>query len=546
MAAIKAVRSQKGLGRGARLLGALVLPLAVLPALAIGTQQAGASTPTLAGEQFVAGDGDPSTTFAMTNVICATSPSGASSFDFSGHGTATGPIPGTFDESGSVSFVGSAPSPLTMTVSFSLYDTNGNLAAQGSVSPGNVPVIGPNGDCGVPPGQMHVVGPTEHNVTFVQSGTTEQIGGNLTMSNDNPSPPPPGKFMIDNFIPVPPPQGTVAGTVTGTGGVLLAGSGVAAVPTGHQFSNPPQPDERTAGADPSSGQYSLSLSPGTWDMIGYANLGQFTSNPVTGVVVTAGQTITENFVIRVATVSGTVTDRNGTAVPNSGVVACPAPATIDCPNHLFAFADPSGHYTLDVPPGSYNVAGFALAYPSPTVLSPVVQVTVTSGQAITENFVLPLPPVAGTPISMGPQAMEGDLKVAPGTTLKTGYDFTMPGSHPAATVSFVGPAVNFQATCVSGTGGGTITVPMSDASYPDPQNSSAWYPSGDQSNAATYQGSTTVPDLCGGGLVRLQKGGTFTAGVASTDTTNKVNVRWHYSANNSAGGWSGTLGVIPS
>ncbi len=31
-------------------------------------------------------------------------------------------------------------------------------------------------------------------------------------------------------------------------------------------------------------------------------------------------------------------------------------------------------------------------------------------------------------LTMGPQAMEGDLKVSPGTTLKAGYDFTVPGN----------------------------------------------------------------------------------------------------------------------
>ena len=36
-------------------------------------------------------------------------------------------------------------------------------------------------------------------------------------------------------------------------------------------------------------------------------------------------------------------------------------------------------------------------------------------------------------IVIGPQAMEGNLQIHPGDTVKAGYDFTMPGSHPAAT-----------------------------------------------------------------------------------------------------------------
>ena len=40
---------------------------------------------------------------------------------------------------------------------------------------------------------------------------------------------------------------------------------------------------------------------------------------------------------------------------------------------------------------------------------------------------------------------------------------------------------------------------------------SQWYPSGDQSSPLVYQGSVSVPALCGpGGKVSLAKGGTFT------------------------------------
>jgi hypothetical protein len=39
-----------------------------------------------------------------------------------------------------------------------------------------------------------------------------------------------------------------------------------------------------------------------------------------------------------------------------------------------------------------------------------------------------------------------------------------------------------------------------------------WYPSG--GSPRPYQGSITVPDLCGGGQLRLDQGGTFTASVS--------------------------------
>lgn len=45
-----------------------------------------------------------------------------------------------------------------------------------------------------------------------------------------------------------------------------------------------------------------------------------------------------------------------------------------------------------------------------------------------------LPSGAGT-LTIGPQAMEGNLQIHPGDTVKAGYDFTMPGAHAPAQVT---------------------------------------------------------------------------------------------------------------
>ncbi len=154
---------------------------------------------------------------------------------------------------------------------------------------------------------------------------------------------------------------------------------------------------------------------------------------------------------------------------------------------------------------------------------------------------------SGTALATQTQAMNGDFKVAQGSTLSAGYDFTMPGSHPAAVVGFVGTKVVFNATCASGTPGlANIVVNIPDQTYAVAANSSAWYPSGDQNSAATYQGSATVPTFCSpGALVRLQQGGTFRTNVTSTDAQDKVNVRWHYK-DGTGGGWSGTYSAVGS
>jgi Right handed beta helix region len=121
--------------------------------------------------------------------------------------------------------------------------------------------------------------------------------------------------------------------------------------------------------------------------------------------------------------------------------------------------------------------------------------------------------VCPSALTMGPQAMEGDLKVAPGATLKVGYDFTIPGNNKTIPLNVSSPKVVFTLRCVSGAPASpsTFTVTMPNASFT--VTNSNWYPSGDQDSALVYQGSGTVPDACSGGKVRLDKGGTFSASV---------------------------------
>jgi hypothetical protein len=116
--------------------------------------------------------------------------------------------------------------------------------------------------------------------------------------------------------------------------------------------------------------------------------------------------------------------------------------------------------------------------------------------------------------SMGPQAMEGDLKVAPGTTLLAGYDFTVPGNSQQQTLTVNNPQVTFIVHCVSGAtpSSPTFTVTMPTTTYTF--SGSGWVPSGDQHSSLVYQGSISVPNLCGGGQLRLDKGGTFSASLS--------------------------------
>jgi hypothetical protein len=153
-----------------------------------------------------------------------------------------------------------------------------------------------------------------------------------------------------------------------------------------------------------------------------------------------------------------------------------------------------------------------------------------------------IPP--GTPSYASPPQAIGDQKVAPGATLAVGYDFTIPGKHPATDVLFVGGQVTFQATCAKGPGGGTIRVPLPDQAYSVAQDEKGWFPTKDKNSDDVFQGSTTIPDLCAGGLVRLGEG-TFSSRILATTTPVNLTVRWHYDADAHQGGWSDTFSVSP-
>jgi hypothetical protein len=117
----------------------------------------------------------------------------------------------------------------------------------------------------------------------------------------------------------------------------------------------------------------------------------------------------------------------------------------------------------------------------------------------------------GSPLTMGPQAMEGDLKVSPGTELIAGYDFTLPGNKTSVSVTVNNPQVVFTVHCVSGATPSQSTFTVSMTSHTYSAADSQWYPSGDQHSSLVYQGAIAVPDLCSGDQLRLNQGGTFTA-----------------------------------
>ena len=53
-------------------------------------------------------------------------------------------------------------------------------------------------------------------------------------------------------------------------------------------------------------------------------------------------------------------------------------------------------------------------------------------------------------VSIGPMATEGSLKLSPGSTLRTGYSFALPGNKVGRTAIVTDANVVFQLRCASG------------------------------------------------------------------------------------------------
>jgi hypothetical protein len=148
------------------------------------------------------------------------------------------------------------------------------------------------------------------------------------------------------------------------------------------------------------------------------------------------------------------------------------------------------------------------------------------------------PSGAGT-VVLGPQAMEGALKIHPGDQLWAGFAFRLPSGHPATTAVLTSGYVSLLVKCPNGSSP-ALTIPLNDQTIVDPAGSTAWYPSGDQSSPLTYQGTVVAPDLCAGAVIDDSRGATFTTAFAATDTVDKFSFRFHYALYGKTGGWSGT------
>ncbi len=108
--------------------------------------------------------------------------------------------------------------------------------------------------------------------------------------------------------------------------------------------------------------------------------------------------------------------------------------------------------------------------------------------------------VCGKQISFGPQAMEGEQRLKPGTEIKGGWDFKITDFHTTKwNVTFAEGRIIFRhVACEKGETPlkELLEIPLPKEVYNN-VFINEWFPSSEQSNALVYQGKTTIPAICG-------------------------------------------------
>jgi hypothetical protein len=148
-------------------------------------------------------------------------------------------------------------------------------------------------------------------------------------------------------------------------------------------------------------------------------------------------------------------------------------------------------------------------------------------------------------------SMGNNLNINPGDSVFGGYALSMPGGHPATTVSLAGGNVQTDVSCPDGSSY-TLRVPLPNQSYSIAANDNAWWPASNQNSPLVYQGSVTATACTGG----VTKSAYFSAlgvssgagnpggpGFRTNDTADPLNVRFHCSDNGAGGSWSPTSTV---
>jgi hypothetical protein len=154
----------------------------------------------------------------------------------------------------------------------------------------------------------------------------------------------------------------------------------------------------------------------------------------------------------------------------------------------------------------------------------------------------------GSPKSfaIGPSSMEGDLHIAPGDWISSGYNFKFTSNTHAATMYSVTATVTVPVSCPDGStqnviihlgqpgalNGGGVTTYTYNIAAGDTSN----HATNDQNSIFAWEGAVQAPaNLCGGAIGRNQTGAVFNASVTQTPHVGLVDWQFHYRDPNAKG-----------
>jgi Carboxypeptidase regulatory-like domain len=292
-------------------------------------------------------------------------------------------------------------------------------------------------------------GDADYDLWVVNLGNTQFLGGPFDVHVDEGGTATAPRMEIEVAIL----QGTVtyggAPFPDGTAGVLACINGESA---------PNCPSLRSQHDFDGNGTVALAVPPGDWAFQAFTDDGARPAAENVGFGFLAdGSLVQFDFTFAAqGRLSGAVRDTNGQPLPGASVTACLEPDTpsAGC-GGFFGSSDGAGSYTLDLPPGTYNVRA-SLG----SVHGPVVQVVVSDGQTnpqdltvefgtlsgtVRDSFGDPLPNIA-VPICLAP-TIPAPGPPGPGSSC-TGFTFTnaagvytrnlAPGTYNVA--AFYGPS----------------------------------------------------------------------------------------------------------
>jgi uncharacterized repeat protein (TIGR01451 family) len=144
-------------------------------------------------------------------------------------------------------------------------------------------------------------------------------------------------------------------------------------------------------------------------------------------------------------------------------------------------------------------------------------------------------------VTIGPGSMEGNVVAQPGDWVAVGWHFKFTGAHPAASVTFHGTTFSFAVTCDDKSktpSQNPFVISVPDHTYSVAANDTNYIPWTNQASSSSFQAAVQMPALCGAtgdtGM-SLASGATFSSDVQSTDTSDAVQVQFHYRDPNAKG-----------